>query len=162
PFPPSISGGGRADAAGASEAQVGLLDVWAGEEVLALPGETDTAVLQDVAAMAELERAEHVLLDQEDGEPALVDAPQVLEDRPDDHRGQPQAGLVQHEQPRPGHQASSDSAHLLLASRQRARELSPALPQPGEQVEHPDERLGSPPARPARSGPQLEVSPDAQ
>src|SRR5215471_10922454 len=140
--------------------EMGLLDVWAGEEVLAPSGEADATVFQDVATMAELKGAEHVLFDQEDGEPAMVDSPKVLEDRPDDDRGQAETGLVQHEEPRTGHQATSNRAHLLLAPRQRPRELALALPQTWKELEHPVERLSPPLASLDGPGADLEVLPD--
>src|SRR5262249_6330912 len=106
---------------------------------------------------AERRGAKQVLSDEEDGEPAMVDPPQVLEDRTDDHRGQAEAGLVQHEEPRTGHQATSNRAHLLLASRQRPRELALALPQAWKELEHPVERLSSPVASLDGRGAALEV-----
>ena len=44
----------------------------------------------------------------------------------------PERRLVEHEQPRPGHERAPDGDHLLLAARQRAGELASALAQARE------------------------------
>ncbi len=47
-----------------------------------------------------------------------------LEDAGDQHGGQAQRRLVEHEQRAGGHERAADRAHLLLAARQRAGELA--------------------------------------
>src|SRR6266542_2159772 len=98
------------------EAQVRLLDVGAGQQAVAASLEGDAAVLEHVSTMAELQRAEDVLLDEENGEPAHIDALEIVEDRPHHHRREPQARLVQHEQPGSRHESAANGAHLLLAA----------------------------------------------
>src|SRR6267142_2198630 len=112
--------------------QIGLLDMWALEQALARALEHDPPVFQDIAPVAELQRAQHVLLDEEDGQPFRVDALEILEDELDHYGGEAQARLVEHEKPWLGHEAPADGAHLLLSARQRARHLSLALGEPGK------------------------------
>ena len=50
------------------------------------------------------------------------------------HGGQTQEGLVDHQQAGPGHEPARDGDHLLLAARQRVRELSPPLADDGKQA----------------------------
>src|SRR5262249_27259053 len=88
----SILGGTKKDAEGrilvkgtsgrgrGSETQVGLLDVRAREQAGARALEHQAAVLEHVAAMRELQRARHVLLDDHDGGAGGVDALERLED----------------------------------------------------------------------------------
>jgi len=64
-----------------------------------------------------------------------VDGPQDLEDVTDHQRRQPQGGLVEQQQARPGHQGPPNGQHLLLPARKGAGELPPALPEDREQVE---------------------------
>ena len=70
----------------------------------------------------------------------------------------PEARLVQHQQPGPGHQPATDRAHLLLAARQRPRELTAPLARSrGNRSEHALERLGAARAGRRRARRQLEV-----
>src|SRR5436309_2809142 len=46
------------------QTQVGLLDMWALEQALARAFQRDPPVFQDIAPVAELQRAQHVLLDE--------------------------------------------------------------------------------------------------
>src|SRR5437870_184166 len=119
------------------QTQVGLLDMWALEQALARAFQRDPPVFQDIAPVAELQRAQHVLLDEEDGQPFRIDALEIVEDELDHHGGETQARLVEHEKSWLGHEATADGAHLLLSSRQCARQLPLALGEPGEQLEHP-------------------------
>ena len=58
--------------------------------------EHDLAVRQHVAAVGDLERQLHVLLDEQDGTATLVgERPHHRQQPLDDHRGEPQAELVQ-------------------------------------------------------------------
>src|SRR5882724_5668432 len=95
-------------ALGLLKAQVGLFDVGTLEEPLARAFEGDPAVLEDITAMAELEGAQDVLLHEENGQASPIDALEVVEDRADDDGGQSQAGLIEHEEARLRHEASSD------------------------------------------------------
>src|SRR6266508_1275942 len=78
--------------------------------------------------MGQPESAQHVLLDQQDGDAAAVDLGQALEDRRDHHGGQAQRRLIEQQQPRPGRQGAADRAHLLFAAGQGAGELAPVDP----------------------------------
>src|SRR2546428_12626408 len=66
-----------------SEPEVRLLDVRALLERLARAVQDDALVLEDVREVRERERARAVLLDEQDGRPALVGRLQILEDAPD-------------------------------------------------------------------------------
>src|SRR5262249_47991515 len=76
-----------------------------------------------------------VLLDEQDGGAIRVDGRQDLEDQLYHHRGEPEARLVEQQQPWARHEPATDRAHLLLAARQRAGELVLALAQPRKQGE---------------------------
>src|SRR3989442_12234373 len=123
------------------QTQVGLLDMWALEQAHARAFQRDPPVLQDIAPVAELQRAQHVLLDEEDGQPFRIDALEIVEDELDHHGGETQARLVEHEKSWLGHEATADGAHLLLSSRQGAPRRPPALGDPGGKREHPMQRL---------------------
>ena len=93
----------------------------------------DAAVFQHVAVVGGVQRHVGVLLDQQNGGAALaVDAHHDLEDLLGQLGGQAQAGLVQQDQLGRGHQRAADGQHLLLAARQQAGVLRPALPQDRE------------------------------
>ena len=47
-----------------------------------------------------------------------------------------EGGLVEQQDPRPGHHRPRDDEHLLLATRQRAGGLTGSLGEDGEQVQH--------------------------
>src|SRR4030095_6563398 len=76
-----------------SAAEIRLLDVRARQE--AFPGalEHDAAVLEDVAAVRELERPRHVLLDEDDRRAAAIDLLERLEDQLHRQRRQSEARL---------------------------------------------------------------------
>ncbi len=74
--------------------------------------------------MGDPQRALHVLLDEEDGHALRVDSRHDLGDLIHDAGGEAEEGLVDHEQPRAGHEAAGDRHHLLFAARQRVGELA--------------------------------------
>src|SRR3990172_1564560 len=119
-----------------SHDQVGLADIVVVQEVPASTFPGDAASLQHVRAVGQLQRAIHVLLDEQDGEaliPQLANGP--VEPVDDDGR-EPQGRLVQHQKPRPGHERPADRQHLLLAAAEAPRQLRPPLPQNGKQRTH--------------------------
>src|SRR3989442_3267512 len=126
-----------------SETQVGLLHVGAREQARPRALEHQAPVLEHVAPMRELERARHVLLDEHDRRAGVVDALERLEDELHRHRRETEARLVQQEQPRPRHEPAPDRAHLLLAARQGAGQLTLALAQAREEREDHLERVGA-------------------
>src|SRR3989442_12967527 len=81
-------------------AQVGALDADVGQQLGAAAFADDVALFEDVAAVSQLERHARVLLDQQDGQAALVDGLQHAEDVANDERRQPEAGLVEQQQSR--------------------------------------------------------------
>src|SRR3989338_8408402 len=105
----------------ASAAEVGALDPLVGEQRRARAGERDGAVLDHVGAVGEPERAQDVLLDQEDRHAVAVDRGEVLEDGGEDDRREAEGGLVEHQEARARHQRAPDGRHLLLAAREGAR-----------------------------------------
>jgi len=79
----------------ASGSKVPTLYASVRQQRLAPAGEHDAAGLEDVSAVAQLERLHDALLDQQDGQPALApDAMDGLEDLLDDARAQSMGGLV--------------------------------------------------------------------
>src|SRR5687767_4661279 len=139
---------------GPLEPQIRLFYMATGLQFRSAAIEHDTAVLDDIAAMRELQRARDVLLHEQDGGPLPVDLRQILEDQLHHHGRQAEARFVEQEQARPRHQPAPDRAHLLLAARQRPRELTLPLAQAREEREHPVESSGP---LSARGGTELEV-----
>ena len=83
--------------------------------------EHDLAVRQDVAAVGDLEREVHVLLDEQHGAAALLR--ELAHDRQQplhDHRREPEAELVEEQQLRLPCQRARDREHLLLAPGEQA------------------------------------------
>src|SRR5262249_10233019 len=103
-----------------SKPEIGLPHAVVDQKVTARAAELDAAIFQYIAAMGDLERGHDVLLDQQDGEPCLVqpthDAEHLLHNR----RREPERRLIEHDQPGLAHQAAADRQHLLLAARQGA------------------------------------------
>src|SRR6266542_1134196 len=142
----------------ASGSKVRTLYASVRQQHLALAGEHDAAGLEDVSAVAQLERLHDALLDQQDGQPALApDAIDGLEDLLDDARAQALGGLVEQEQVGPGHEPAPQREHLLLAAGQRAGELSVTLPKNREQREHLVQRALAAGARRAAIRSELEI-----
>src|SRR6218665_3040459 len=114
--------------AGVFHAQVELLDVVLLAQALAAVFGDDAAVFQHIAVVGRIERHAGVLLHQQDGSAALaVDAHDDLEDLPGELGRQAQAGLVEPDQRRVGHQRARQRQHLLLPAREQARVLRGAL-----------------------------------
>src|SRR5882724_650757 len=84
------------------------------------------SALQHVAAGGDGERQLDVLLDEEQGHAVAVDAADRLRQALDDLGREAEERLVDHEQPRPRHEAARDGDHLLLAAGQRVRRLAGA------------------------------------
>src|SRR5205823_10797773 len=82
------------------------------------------------------ERLARVLLHQEDGGASFGYLAHRLEDAPRQNRRQPERWFVEHEHLGVGHHCPADGKHLLLASRQRPRQLHTPFGQPGKEVEH--------------------------
>src|SRR5437867_8119729 len=94
------------DAAGGlpSAAEIRLLDVRARQEAVPRALEHDAAVLEDVAAVRELERPRHVLLDEDDRRAAAIDPLERLEDQLHRQGRHPETRLVQQKKPRARHE----------------------------------------------------------
>src|SRR4051812_17254775 len=107
----------------AAAAQVEFLDVLVVDEALSRAVEYHLATLNDVAVVSCPQRHVGVLLDQEDGDPEVtVKAADDAEDLPHQQRRQSHGGLVHQDQARLCHQRAADRQHLLLSTRQIARE----------------------------------------
>jgi hypothetical protein len=91
---------------------------------------------QHVAAVGQLQRHVHVLLDQQHAGPG---ARGVLahhrQQAADDHRGEAEAHLVEHQQPWLAGQGAGDREHLLLAARHQPGLAVLERAQRGEVVE---------------------------
>src|SRR4051812_46599940 len=96
-------------------------------------GHDDVAGLKQVGEVGEFQRQIGVLLHQQDADAALgADPPHDAEDLLHDQRREAEARLVQQQQLGPQQQRAGDRQHLLLAARERAGLLLPALLQAGE------------------------------
>src|SRR3989454_845453 len=82
--------------------------------------------LQHVAAGGDGERQLHVLLDEQQGHAVAVDPANRLGQVRDDLGREAEERLVDHEQPRPRHEAARDGDHLLLTAGERVRRLTRA------------------------------------
>ena len=116
-----------------------------------------SAVLQNVAAVRDLENMLDVLLDQQDGDAVVAQPRDQLEQALHVERGKAFGRLVEQEDARAGHQGTADGAHLLLAPAERSGHLLAALGEDRQQLEHALERLL--PVRPRRRqvGAELEI-----
>src|SRR3990172_8717008 len=116
----------------ASTAKVGLFEVLVREEGVCLVGEHDPPSLQDVAPVGDREREVRVILDDEDGDAGVVHLLDDLEVLLDEDRREPHRGLVHEQELRARHERPSHRHHLLLAARERSRELRAPLVQARE------------------------------
>src|SRR3990172_6947595 len=118
----------------ASDAHIDALDVCPAAQLLDSTLAFDQAGIHQIGPVDDLQAAVHVLLDQQDGHAALVQAGDQLENLVDQGGGQPQRGLVQHEQARTGHERAGDGQLLLLAAREGGPRLLQALLEYREEV----------------------------
>src|SRR5262249_5315560 len=95
----------------------------------------DRSRLQHVTAARSLKRIACVLLDQEDTRAGSIDRLDRAENVLDDHRREPERGLVETDEVWFCHDRAPKGEHLLLAPRQGAGVLAPALAQPRKHVE---------------------------
>src|SRR5438309_923396 len=99
-------------------AEVSLLDLGISPEGSTGAAEEDAPGLNDVGAVRDLERAQRVLLDQQDRDAVIVDFLDDIEDGVHHLRRQPQRWFIQQQQPRLRQQAAGDRQDLLLAARE--------------------------------------------
>ena len=92
------------------------------------------AVLHDVVAVGDGRGEVEVLLDQQDGEAALLSVRMTSPMLLDDHRRQAFGRLVEQQQVGAGAQDAADRQHLLLAARQLGALAATALLEVGEQL----------------------------
>src|SRR6266850_4936957 len=98
--------------------------------------EHDLAVHDDVAAVGDANRLVEILLGHQHREAvALLELLDLGDGMRDQDRREPHRGLVHQQQAGRGHQRAADRQHLLLAARERAGELAPALRQDGKNLE---------------------------
>src|SRR5258705_7844811 len=116
------------------ETQICGLDVLVVDQLLPTL-QNDLAGLQHVGMVGELEAVMDVLVDEKNGDPALVQPFDNLEHVRDDERSQSQTRLVQHEETRAAHERPAQRQHLTLAARQRARGLALTLTEDRKQLE---------------------------
>src|SRR5258705_3141020 len=116
------------------ETQICGLDVLVVDQLLPTL-QNDLAGLQHVGMVGELEAVMDVLLDEKNGDPALVQPFDNLEHVRDDERSQSQTRLVQHDETRAAHERPAQRQHLTLAARQRARGLALTLTEDRKQLE---------------------------
>src|SRR5438128_407707 len=118
------------------EPEIGLPHAVVVQELAARAAHDDAAVLEHVGALRDLERHGDVLLDQQDGEAALVEEVDGAQHLLHHQRGEAERGLVEHDELGRTHQAAADGEHLLLAAGHGAGDLRAALLEPREQREH--------------------------
>ncbi len=99
---------------------------------------------------ASAERVGDVLLDDQERGAGITDGREGPVHLVDDDRRQAERQLVAHQEPRRLRQHPRQGEHALLAARERARDLPPALPQRGEHLVGASEAAGRPrpPERP--------------
>ena len=95
------------------------------------------AAVQDDDVVGDVEGELGVLLDQQDRQPLLLQAPDRGHHLGDDLRRQALRRLVEQQHPRVRHQRPADRQHLLLAARQDAGIVLAPLGELREGVEHP-------------------------
>src|SRR5262245_27190194 len=123
----------RASACSDSEISVQLVDVGLqlgiGEPV------DDAAIFHHVMAVRNRRGKAKVLLDQQDGEPLLLEGSDRPADLLDNDRREPLGRLIEEEQPRARAQDAADREHLLLAAGQLGSGAAQALLEVREQCE---------------------------
>src|SRR2546422_5918382 len=127
------------------------------EERLRRAGSDDMSVLDDVPEVRDPERLVRVLLDEEEGHPFLSQPPDFLEDLRHGLRREAEAGFVEDEKQRLGHEGAADSDHLLFAAAEADRLDASPFPEAREQAVHVLERLVRLLPRAMRVGPKPEV-----
>src|SRR5712692_2538510 len=140
------------------QAQIEALDTLVGQQPLRWPFQHDASGIEDVATVARFERFGDPLFHEQDGQAvATVDLRDAPEDGVHQRGSQAHGRLVEHEQPGTRGEAATDGEHLLLAARQRSRELVAAGGEDGEQLEDAAEVVVPPLARARRQRTHLEV-----
>src|SRR5258705_8051119 len=121
----SVKGAGLSRAAGGlpSATEIRLFDVRARQEAVPRALEHDAAVLEHVAAVRELERPRHVLLDEDDRRAAAIDPLERLEDQLHRQGRQPKTRLAQPKEPPGPHEPPSPAPPPRPAARQGPRRL---------------------------------------
>ena len=119
---------------GLGRPQIALPDLVGLRELLGAALERDPSHLEHVGAVRDLQRAGHVLLDQDQCGALPVDLPQGLADPRHELRREAERRLVEQQQLRLAHERPPDGQHLLLAPRQQRAALGAPLLQAREQL----------------------------
>src|SRR6516162_3008541 len=138
-------------------AEIGVADQLVFAEVGSPAAEHHLAGLQDIGAVGDRERHIGVLFDHEDRDTLPVDCPDDVEDLLDIGGREAHRGLVHAQELGPCHQGSAYRDHLLLTTRQGARDLAEPLLDAGKESEDALHVLGELGSAPARIGSHLEV-----
>ena len=154
----TLAGRRSAEAAASSARSRDRLSARAGPgDLLCGSGHRDPAKLDDDRFVRDRQRPRGILFREQHRQ--LLGALDLLEhvaDSLDDHRREPERGLIEQEDRRPRHQRPPDRQHLLFAAREAAGTLRCALLQAREIAEHALDVGGKLLARPAE-GPDLQV-----
>lgn len=94
----------------------------------------DSAELEDVTPVSDLQRFVCVLFDEEDGDALGADVFDDVENLRNDDRGKAKRGFVQEQDFRLHHQAATDGKHLLFAAGECTRALAAAFFEAREEV----------------------------
>ena len=141
-FQSDISESGRAQAAagrvvGRGRAQKGPAQVRIHQESVACARGHHPAVGQEIGRPGGGQGPGGVLLHQEDGNPDPGQLVDDVEDFVGHFGGEPQAGFVQEQQARPGHEGPAHGHHLLFAAGEGGGGLADLLPEPGKPFHDP-------------------------
>src|SRR6058998_1023159 len=118
-----------------SHAEVTVLDVRACTELGRGAAPHDLALLEDVVSVGDPRQRGDVLVDHQDGLPALLEVPEAPPDLRPDERREPFRRLVKDEEPGVRHEGAPDREHLLLAAREGPAENALAAREVGKEVE---------------------------
>jgi hypothetical protein len=100
------------------------------------PLKLDTACVQQIRAIRDVERAFYILLYQQYGDARIAQLSHKIKDLVDQLWGKTQGGFVQHQQQRPGHKPSRNSELLLLTTRESTAWLFKSLTENREASTH--------------------------
>jgi len=102
-------------------AQVGLLDIFIGKQVLAGVGQGDASVFHDISPVGNLQGKVGILFHKKDrGFVLLIDFANNSENLFYDQWGQAQGRFIQEKEPGSCHKGSCDRQHLLLTTAEGA------------------------------------------
>ena len=131
------------------DVQVALDDLGCRQKRLAVTLPDGASLLDDHMAIGDVGEAFDVLVDHQDGDACLPDGAKAGPDRLPYERRQSFGRLIEHQEPRIGHQRPADRQHLLLTAGKLVTEITAAFLQLRQQLID----LPQPPCRPPNAPP---------